>query len=317
MTQIKKRALISVSNKNKLDQLVHSLIEHDYEIISTGGTKKYINELGYDVTPVSKITGDEEILGGRVKTLSYKLYASLLYDKENQNHIDEIKKLSLSPIDLVVCNLYPFEDVSKKTDNLEDLIETIDIGGPTMLRAAAKNYKNICTLTDPSDYSLFINHLNTSKIDDDFRLQQAVKVFNRLSEYNQAIAFKLDQQAIASSTYIPLRYGENAHQKAWIKKNQHFHDMQQLHGKDLSYNNMLDVEAAYLACFEASLSAESKMCSVSVVKHNNPCGLALSPHKTIALENAWNGDSKSSFGSIICTNSEITLEMAHFLMENS
>ena len=128
MPQIKKRALISVSNKDLLEQLVMALIEKNYEIISTGGTKKYINDLGFDVTPVSSLTGDEEILGGRVKTLSYRMYASLLFDRNNPNHLEDIEKLGILPIDLVVCNLYPFEAVAKKTDDLKELIENIDIG---------------------------------------------------------------------------------------------------------------------------------------------------------------------------------------------
>lgn len=311
MPQIKKRALISVSDKDQLDKLVIALIEKNYEIISTGGTKKYINDLGFDVTPVSSLTGDKEILGGRVKTLSYKMYASLLFDRNNPNHLEDIEKLGILPIDLVVCNLYPFEVVAKKTDNLKELIENIDIGGPTMLRAAAKNYQHITTLSDPSDYAGFISHLKTD-IPESFRLAQAVKTFARLEEYNKHIAFKLDTVAKTKEVYSELRYGENSHQKAWIKKNQYTSDMQQLHGKELSYNNMLDVEAAYLTCYEASKALKHKFNCVSVIKHNNPCGLAADKSPLTALINAWEGDNKSAFGSIICTNREVTLEMAHF-----
>jgi len=307
-----KRALISVNDKSNLSLILEQLNKEKVEIISTGGTLKKIQDLGYQAISISEYTNQAEILDGRVKTLDYHLYASLLYDRNNLEHTKEIEKLNIPPIDLVICNLYPFSQVAKDTNEISTLIENIDIGGPTMLRAAAKNFHNVCVIPSPIFYQEYIDHYD-SGINLEFREKMAIEVFNELTQYNQNIAFKLDHVLQTNQVYQPLRYGENSHQKAWIKQSREEKEMFiQLWGKDLSYNNLIDMDAAFTSCHEASLALENKYYSVSIIKHTNPCGLALDIHKSSALINAWNGDSKSAFGSILCFNFEVDENCAHF-----
>lgn len=314
MHKLIKRALISVSNKENLDKLLPLLKERNVEIISTGGTENFIREKGYEVTSLLDFTGKTELFDGRVKTLDFKIYSSLLFDRTNALHVQSAKEHDVAEIDLVVCNLYPFEDVAKKTDELHELIENIDIGGPCMLRASAKNYKSVCVLNDVSQYDEFIDQFEQNGgTEINFRLKCAKKVFDRLAQYNEAIAFKLDQVTEDETNYMTLRYGENSHQKAWFKKSENgFSNFSKLHGKELSYNNYLDMEAAYWSCFEADEATQNKYSCVSIIKHNNPCGLALNKDSILALENAWAGDPKSAFGSIICFNEIFTNNMASF-----
>lgn len=309
-----RRALISTTDKSGLDTILPYLEKHGVEIISTGGTEKYIRELGFNTTNLTDFTGKKELFNGRVKTLDFNIYSGILFDRNNNEHLKEVKENDIREIDLVICNLYPFEDVAKKTNELHELIENIDIGGPCMLRAAAKNFQSVCVLSDPSDYPEFIEQFKqeaTTNIN--FRMHAAKKVFYGLSKYNEAIAFKLDEVSEEKTNYFELRYGENSHQKAWIeKKSGGFSDIEQLQGKELSYNNYLDMDAAYWSCFEAHQASDAKYFVTSIVKHNNPCGLALDTNALVSLENAWAGDPKSAFGSIICFNQTFTSEMASF-----
>lgn len=312
-----KRALISVSDKDGLDRLLPFLKEYHVEIISTGGTERFIKDLGYDVTSLKDFTGKSELFNGRVKTLDFKIYSSLLFDRTNSLHMQSAKENNIPEIDLVICNLYPFEEVAKKTNEIHELIENIDIGGPCMLRASAKNYKSVCVLNNKKQYESFIKQFKINGgTEINYRLDCAKKVFSRLAQYNEAIAFKLDEVTEEKTNYLTLRYGENSHQKAWLKKSDYgFSSFEKLHGKELSYNNYLDMESAYWSCFEADKATGNKYKCTSIIKHNNPCGLALNDNAILSLENAWAGDPKSAFGSIICFNETFTHSMADFFQD--
>tara|TARA_B100001971_G_C18268046_1_gene596631 strand:+ start:67787 stop:69322 length:1536 start_codon:yes stop_codon:yes gene_type:complete len=309
-----RRALISTTDKSHLESILPLLVKHQVEIISTGGTEKYIRDLGFETITLKDFTGKPELFNGRVKTLEHSIYSGILFDRTNNDHLREVKENNIQEIDLVICNLYPFEEVAKKSNDIHELIENIDIGGPCMLRAAAKNYKSVCVLSHPNCYSEFTEQFEKEGTTDiNFRLKMSKQVFFKLAKYNESIAFKLDQVSEEKENYTELRYGENSHQKAWLES-QGFglSQIKQYQGKELSYNNFLDMDAAYWSCFEADKATEGKFFVASIVKHNNPCGLALNKNPELALANAWAGDPKSAFGSIICFNQTMTANMAYF-----
>ncbi len=322
-----KRALISVSDKSYLDVLVKSLSESGVEIISSGGTRNYIMGLGVDVTPIEKVTGNPEAFGGRMKTLSFQVSSALLFRRNNDSDLRQAKELGIEAIDLVVCNLYPFEETAKKNGSLEELIENIDIGGPTMVRAAAKNYDSVTICTDPSQYKMLLQNLelNEGATDISFRKKLSLEAFRHTAKYDSMIASVLEQEnneelktiSISPSNTSALRYGENPHQKGWVVKSplgEGLAHAKPIQGKELSYNNLLDADAAYRATCDLNNLAKSPWdCAVTIIKHSNPCGVALSSSPKAALELAWSGDPVSSFGSIICFNKEVDLECAQFL----
>lgn len=310
-----KRALISVSDKSGIVKLAKYLVSINCEIISTGGTMRILTENGIKVTEISSVTGNPEAFGGRMKTISFNIESALLFDREKD--YDEAKKLDIEPIDLVVCNLYPFEDVYKKGADMDELVENIDIGGPTMIRAAAKNYKYVSALTDPDDYDEFISFSENDKNNLDYRYHLMRKAFTYTALYDVLIAnamnkdFETDKLLLAFDKKKSMRYGENSHQTAHFYREKFtdnsLYDFDILHGKELSFNNILDVNSA----LESIYNFKNTACCV--LKHNNPCGLAVSPTTKDAFELAWAGDPISAFGSIVAFNRSIDLETVKFL----
>jgi len=311
-----KRALISVSDKTGVVALAQSLADAGCEIISTGGTQRKLEEAGIATTEISTVTGNPEAFGGRMKTISFNIESALLFDREKD--AEEAAALNIEPIDLVVCNLYPFQEVLKKGADFETLIENIDIGGPTMIRAAAKNFKYVATVTQPSDYTELMAQLKSNKgaLTYDFRKKLMTKAFNHTADYDALIATAMDKEVGVNSLRlgfeegIDLRYGENSHQAARFYKEKNsdnsLYDLNVLHGKALSFNNILDINGAIEAIKESTRPA------CSVIKHSNPCGLSEGDNQAKLLELAWAGDPISAFGSIIAFNQKVTFETVQF-----
>ncbi|MEO5803147.1 MAG: bifunctional phosphoribosylaminoimidazolecarboxamide formyltransferase/IMP cyclohydrolase [Verrucomicrobiota bacterium] len=321
------RALISVFDKTGLVPLAQILREADVEIISTGGTAKALREQGITVSDLSAYTEFPEMLDGRVKTLHPKIHGGLLYVRGNPEHEAATKKHDIKPIDLVIVNLYPFEQtVAKPGATLADAIENIDIGGPSMLRSAAKNHESVTVVIDPADYAEVADQIKSrGNTTTDLRQKLAAKVFERTSAYDGAIAKFLRKQfgkADEKSTTLAetlnisapqtqtLRYGENPHQQAALYgdfKNY----FQQLHGKELSYNNILDLTAA------ASLMNEfdDEPPTLAILKHTNPCGVGRGKNLREAWERAFATDKQAPFGGIIVTNQTLDLSCAEAISE--
>jgi phosphoribosylaminoimidazolecarboxamide formyltransferase/IMP cyclohydrolase len=305
-----RRALISVSDKSGLVPFVQGLVDCGIEILSTGGTCRTLSEAGLPVKEISDFTGFPEMLDGRVKTLHPRVHAGLLYIRGEASHEQAMKEHDLQPIDLVVVNLYPFEEtVAREGVSFEDAIENIDIGGPSMLRSAAKNHASVTVITDPSDYESILKEIRTNGgTTAATRQVLALKVFQRTSAYDAAISAYLST-AIKPGSDVPgrlqislpltqsLRYGENPAQKAGLYGdfNRHF---RQLHGKALSYNNILDLTAA------AELITEFRDAdpTLAILKHTNPCGVGRGPNLASAWENAFETDKLAPFGGIIAVN---------------
>ncbi|WP_052598481.1 bifunctional phosphoribosylaminoimidazolecarboxamide formyltransferase/IMP cyclohydrolase [Aureispira sp. CCB-QB1] len=316
-----KRALISVSDKTGIVELAQSLADAGCEIISTGGTQRKLEEAGITTTEISTVTGNPEAFGGRMKTISFNIESALLFDREKD--AEEAAALNIEPIDLVVCNLYPFQEVLKKGADFETLIENIDIGGPTMIRAAAKNFKYVATVTQPSDYTELMVQLKSHKgaLTYDFRKKLMTKAFNHTADYDALIATTMDKEIGVNSLRlgfeegIDLRYGENSHQAARFYKEKNadnsLYDLNVLHGKALSFNNILDINGAIEAIKESTRSA------CSVIKHSNPCGLCEGDDQAELLQLAWAGDPISAFGSIIAFNKKVTFETVQFFELNN
>jgi phosphoribosylaminoimidazolecarboxamide formyltransferase/IMP cyclohydrolase len=305
------RALLSVSDKTGLVPFAQILASHGVELISTGGTAKTLREAGLVVKDISEHTGFPEMLDGRVKTLHPKVHGGLLYIRGNATHEAAVKAHGISPIDLVVVNLYPFEATVAKPDvSLHDAIENIDIGGPSMLRSAAKNHDSVTVVVDPFDYSDVAKQISeTGNTTLELRRKLAAKVFARTAAYDAAIAAHLQKEFAADKTSLPLvltisaplaqplRYGENPHQTAALYGK--FHDFfKQLHGKELSYNNILDLTAA------AALIAEFREDSptLAILKHTNPCGVGQGANLREAWDKAFATDKQAPFGGIITMN---------------
>jgi phosphoribosylaminoimidazolecarboxamide formyltransferase/IMP cyclohydrolase len=307
-----KTALISVSDKKGLDTLAKTLSEKNITIYSTGGTAKYLEkEVGVKVTTVESLTGFPEIMDGRVKTLHPKIFSGILARRDNPSDIKTLQDHQIPLIDLVVVNLYPFEQNLHRSP-LEQ-IEYVDIGGPSLLRASAKNHLFVTVLSDPQDYEGFLDEFekHKGKTSEDFRKQLATRTFIRTAHYDQVIAGAWSENTFPSSINLspqtPLRYGENPHQKAaWCGK-AHWKLLQ---GKELSYNNLLDAESACRLTDEFSDSA------VVIVKHNNPCGASTGnfPQKTL-FQRAWDCDPKSAFGGVLSFNRALEKETAELFKD--
>lgn len=325
-----KRALISVTDKSKLDVLVKKLHLHGVEIISTGGTKKFIEDLSVPVTSIEKVTGNPEAFGGRMKSISFQVTSGLLFRRFHEVDQNEARELKIQPIDLVVCNLYPFEKYAGTNADEDTLIENIDIGGPLMLRAAAKNYESVAVLSDVSDYDQFLSVFNGESSFDQ-RRQLAIKTFNRIARYDLMIADELSsrfspENGPQEKTWLSiepkesLRYGENPHQWANIFKFKNTKtkvslvDAEVLQGKELSYNNWVDADAAWRVMSDVTHVVDH-LAVTAVIKHANPCGLAAAKNVFDSLVEAWNGDSVSSFGGIIAFSQTVDHESAKFLAE--
>lgn len=316
-----KRALISVSDKTGIIELAKELEKYGIEIISTGGTAKALSDAGVKVINISDITGFPECLDGRVKTLHPKVHGGLLAMRDNPEHMRQIKELGIEPIDMVIINLYPFKKtILKGHVELEEAIENIDIGGPTMLRAAAKNYQDVTVIVDPADYGMVLDELRTSKdvsLKTKFRL--AYKVFEHTCHYDTLIAkylrdrmgeeFFPETLSLTFEKVQDMRYGENPHQKAVFYKEVGANtgcitSARQLHGKELSYNNINDANGAL------ELLKEFDEPTVVAVKHANPCGVGSAGSIYDAYIKAYESDPVSIFGGIIAVNREINKNTA-------
>lgn len=316
-----KRALISVSDKTGVVEFAKGLHELGVEIISTGGTMKAIADAGIPVISVSDVTGFPEMMDGRVKTLHPKVHGGILAIRDNPSHVAAMQEHGITGIDLVAVNLYPFRETIAKPDvTLPEAIENIDIGGPSMVRAAAKNYKYVTIVVDPSQYGDILKRIKEDTLTEEFRLSLSQKAFLHTGLYDCAIADYLAKKvegesampsvySIAYTKLQELRYGENPHQKAAFYKDPEAKGgiaaSRQLHGKELSYNNIVDMEAAWDL---ASEWTETPACAI--IKHTNPCGTALGATPAEAFQRAFDADSKSAFGGIVAMNRECDAETA-------
>ena len=307
-----------MSDKTGLVEFARELEAMGVEILSTGGTAALLRKNGVAATDISAFTGSPEILDGRVKTLHPKVHGGLLYLRDDAGHVAEAEANGVLPIDLVVVNLYPFEaTVAREGVTLEEAIENIDIGGPSMLRSAAKNYRSVTVVVDPLDYGDVLESMRANEGATTLKLRErlGIKVFVNTSRYDGAIANFLDtaQQATSSlSVSLPcsarLRYGENPHQQAALYG--HFEEyFQKLHGKDLSYNNILDISAA------AELIEEFREPTVAILKHTNPCGVGSDEDLRAAWDKAYATDKQAPFGGIIITNRVLTEDLARAISE--
>jgi phosphoribosylaminoimidazolecarboxamide formyltransferase/IMP cyclohydrolase len=330
-----RRALLSVSRKEGIVELARGLAERGLELLSTGGTASELEQAGVKVTSVSKATGFPEILDGRVKTLHPKIHCGILARRDKPEHQLALEAHGIPPIDVVVVNLYPFEDKVAKGASFDEALENVDIGGPTMVRAAAKNFRHVAVVVDPADYPLLLEQLDRSGgIDAATRLYFAQKAFRHTGRYEAAIAAYFSQVEERDGAFVPaeadetfphrlsltfekvqdLRYGENPHQRAAF-----YSDLgstlysvaaaRKLQGKELSFNNILDLDAAW------RLATELDEPACVIVKHTNPCGTGLGGGPLEAYERAWAGDPTSAFGGVMAFNVKLDAAAAAKLVE--
>lgn len=300
------KALLSVSNKTGIEKFAEGLIEHGYELYSTGGTFKALQEADIAVNQVSDLTDFNEIMDGRVKTLHPAVHGGILADRDNEEHMKDLRDNNIETIDLVAVNLYPFKETVRKADVTEsDAVENIDIGGPTMLRAAAKNYKHVTTVVDPFDYDEVLERLKENALDEGFRKQLMIKVFRHTNDYDQAIVNFFAQSEKS------LRYGENPHQSAkYVKTSDDKNTILNadvLHGKELSYNNIRDADSAF------QLAKKFDLPAAVAVKHMNPCGVGTGDTLSDAFQNAFDADNQSIFGGIVALNKSVDAATAEKL----
>ena len=314
-----KNALISVSNKDNLKSLLKTLKKFNINIISSGGTYSEIKKLGYKCTELSSYTGFKEMLDGRVKTLHPKIHAGILHDRQNKKHKNEMFKQNFPALDLIVVNFYPFQDIVLNTKNPKKIIENIDIGGPTMVRAAAKNFKNVTIVTNRNDYESLIRELENfnGKTSLNFRELMSSKAFGLTAYYDAMIAnwfnkkLKIDfpeRKTIFGRKLQKLRYGENPHQQSSIYVSD-YNDkelgLNKIHGKELSYNNYNDMFASL-----EILDSLKKNCGTVIIKHANPCGVSENKSPLISFKNAYASDPISAFGGVIACNYKINKKIA-------
>jgi phosphoribosylaminoimidazolecarboxamide formyltransferase/IMP cyclohydrolase len=311
------RALISVSDKRGIVPFAQGLVQLGWEIISTGGTAAALKEAGIAVIPVDQVTGSPEILDGRVKTLHPKIHGGLLFRRDLPTHVAEAKEHDIVPIDLVAVNLYPFRATIAKPDvAFEDAIENIDIGGPSMLRSAAKNHEHVLIVVDPKDYTPVLDRLKAGTADTEYRRGLAAKVFAHTSDYDAAIAGYLSGGAAELPPILAmglkrvqsLRYGENPTQRAALYVSDEprgMADLYQRQGKELSFNNLLDIDAAGMA-----IGAWANLPACVIIKHTTPCGLAVGGSAVEAFRKALATDPKSAFGGVVGFNTVVDAEVA-------
>lgn len=309
------KALISVFDKSNLEPFARSLVELGWELISTGGTYQALQAAGLPVTAVEEVTGSEEILGGRVKTLHPKIHGGILYKRQDAEHQATVQNQEIPSIDLVVNTLYPFQAAVECPDSMpEEIIEMIDIGGPAMIRATAKNFQDTLIVTDIDDYDRVIKALKEDQNTLEFRRQMAQKAFALTSAYDACIANYLledkvnDRIQLSYQHGTTLRYGENPHQgaKYYVKDEAPF---QQLHGKELSYNNLNDLTA----CVDLVKEFEEPV--AVAIKHTNPCGVAIGSTALDAYQKAYEADDQSIFGGIVGFNRPVEEDLAQALSE--
>lgn len=324
-----RRALVSVSDKTGLDTFIQGLVQLGFEIISTGGTRKYLETAGVPVMDISSYTGFPEIMDGRVKTLHPKVHGAILGRPDLPEDAAAIREHGIVPFELIVVNLYPFEQtIAKPGCTIADAIENIDIGGPSMVRSSAKNHAYVGIVTSPSQYERVLTSLQSGQLSAEYRRELAAAAFEMTANYDRAIADYMrgittgadesnelpTQLTLRFKQRSSLRYGENPHQRAAFYVEPAFTNSslaaaEQLHGKELSYNNLLDLDAALTIVrdFDAPAAA--------VLKHNNPCGCAIGSSLAEAFRKAYDGDPVSAFGSIIGFNRELDLATAELLCE--
>lgn len=322
----KRYALLSVSDKRGLDEFAKGLKRLKFEIVSSGGTAKFLRKAGIRVTEVAKLTRYPHMLGGRVKTLHPIIHGGILADKTNPEHIKDLKKFKISPFDIVACNLYPFEKVISQPEfSHQEAIENIDIGGPSMVRGAAKNYKNVAIIVDPEDYDSVLGELKErGEVSIETKERLALKAFKHTRYYDSIIVSYLSSQfegegefpkerEILLEKIQDLRYGENPHQKAAFYKEvagyksqvaSQITNAKQLHGKELSFNNLVDMDAAWAV---VNYFADP---TVAIIKHTNPCGVAKAETIHAAYKKALACDPVSAFGGIVASNRRIDEETA-------
>ena len=315
-----RRALVGVSDKTGLLELATGLHAAGVEIISTGGTARVIAEAGVPVTPVEEVTGFPESFDGRVKTLHPRVHAGLLADTRKQEHLDQLRELDIAPFDLLVVNLYPFEHTVASGADPAECVEQIDIGGPAMVRAAAKNHGSVAVVVDPARYDWVLEQVRNGGFTLADRTRLAADAYRHTASYDVAVASWMGNvlapepgtnfPAWIGATYRrsrELRYGENPHQQAalYTSGTPGLATTEQLHGKEMSYNNYVDADAAIRAAYDHELPA------VAIIKHANPCGLAVSANGIAdAHRKAHACDPVSAFGGVIATNREVSVEMA-------
>ncbi len=321
------RAVLSVYDKTGIAEFAAGLSELGFEILSTGGTARVLREAGVDVKGVSDVTGFPEIMGGRVKTLHPVIAGGILARRNNKSDMKELGKQGIEPIDVVAVNLYPFEETIAKPDvTLGDALEQIDIGGPTMLREAAKNHPDVTVICDPTDYADALDKLKAGDVDPEWRRSLAVKVFRHTSGYDSAISHYLSKGAgefppdfsVRLQKIQDLRYGENPDQEAAFYQiadspgRRGVAALVQHHGKELSYNNILDLDGALMSL---SPFARSERPACAVIKHTTPCGIAVGDTVVQAYKRALSTDSTSAFGSVIAITHEVDGDAAESIAE--
>ena len=325
MKQKIKTALISVYDKTDLPKILKTLLKYKVKIISSGGTYKSIKQLGYTCTEVSSYTGFKEMLDGRVKTLHPKIHAGILHDRSNRKHAKEMNRKKFPSIDLIVVNFYPFQKIIIKSKNKKKIIDNIDIGGPTMVRAAAKNFKNVAIITSIYDYSDLINEIEKNKGTTSLKFREFMssKAFGLTAYYDSMIANWFNQKlnikfperkTIFGKRFKHLRYGENPHQKSSIYINDYKDKdlgLDQLNGKDLSYNNYNDI----FASLEILISLKKNPTTV-IIKHASPCGVSTNKSPLLSFKNAYASDPISAFGGVIACNFKINKVIANEINKN-
>ncbi|MFN2572365.1 MAG: bifunctional phosphoribosylaminoimidazolecarboxamide formyltransferase/IMP cyclohydrolase [Gemmatimonadales bacterium] len=318
------RALLSVSDKRGLVDFARALVALKWDIVSTGGTAEALRREGIAVIPIDQVTGFPEMMDGRVKTLHPKVHGGLLGRRDHPSDMASMRQHGITPIDLVAVNLYPFrETVAKAGTTFAQAIEQIDIGGPSMLRSAAKNHADVIVVVDPQDYGPVIEDLKTGTVSEERRRALATKVFAHTSAYDAAILGYLtrSQESLPPTLGLvlqqqqALRYGENPHQRAalYVTDEPGIRDMHQLHGKELSFNNLLDVDAAVMAV--APWSGRDARAACVIIKHTTPCGIALGRNAADAYARALATDRTSAFGSVIAFNTVVDRTAAEAMRE--
>ncbi|MBM03852.1 MAG: bifunctional phosphoribosylaminoimidazolecarboxamide formyltransferase/inosine monophosphate cyclohydrolase [Chloroflexi bacterium] len=324
------KALFSVSDKSGIEVLAKAVINYGFSIISSGGTYAYLKDRNLDVQEVSKYTKSPELLEGRVKTLHPKIHAGILAKRKDLFHLSQLKQKNIDEINLVVVNLYPFVEKVNSKESEENIIENIDIGGPTLIRSAAKNFKDVIIVVDPDDYNWVAEKImkhekgedNNNILSYDERRTLARKAFQHVANYDAAISryfsssedqYTSDQSSFGYEKLLNLRYGENPHQNASLYKdplnNSGIANSSQLNGKELSFNNILDADAAWNIVSEFSDSA------VAIIKHGNPCGFSVNQDQLTSYKLAYLGDTVSAYGGIVAFNTEVKAETASNMME--
>ncbi|MDD2780184.1 bifunctional phosphoribosylaminoimidazolecarboxamide formyltransferase/IMP cyclohydrolase [Sulfuricurvum sp.] len=315
-----KRALLSVSDKSNIVEFAKSLIGLEYQIISTGGTYKMLKDAGVSAIEIDEVTKFPECFEGRVKTLNPYIHGGILHRRDKQSHLDQAVELGVEAIDLVCVNLYPFKATIEKTDDFEEIIENIDIGGPAMVRSAAKNFDSVIILTDPSDYSLVLNAIANGENTVEFRRDLMIKAYEHTAAYDSMIANYMNKrfnngmgskQFIVGSKVMDTRYGENPHQKGGLYEFDTFfsQNFKTLKG-EASFNNLTDISGAVKIA--AAFGDENAIC---IVKHGNPCGFAIRENLLDAYNEALKCDPISAFGGVVAVNGVVTKELAEKMNE--